>query len=298
MLNFAIIGADNYDMILQKIRSEIEDKLVNITCLFATKPGYYFNADTRLHSIEEIGECNQYLDYYIIADNDELYWWNYLCNQIPEDKIILGRVITKYIGFDLFEYLKLKASNISIISDSCWGGMVYHNLGMRFATPLVNTAVEKEDFFKLILNLEYYMSCPLEKYKERSATLPPVGILGGEVKIGLNHYTDFYEGKKAWERRVDRINYNNIFIEMDTIESEKDVELFKQCKYEKKVAFTKNDYSTKSLFYMKQWDDVNVRIKSGSFRGYVQNIISDCPAFPRPMDVEKMLNGSMDYIRM
>lgn len=99
--------------------------------------------------------------------------------------------------------------NFTIISQNCIGGVFYHDMGMRFLSPTINLFIWQPDFIRMVMNLEHYMSSELEMYWDEKY---PIGILGGDVKIGFMHYQSCSEAKKSWEDRVHRINYDNIVV--------------------------------------------------------------------------------------
>ena len=175
--------------------------------------------------------------------------------------------------------------------------MVYHALGMQFTSPLINTSVAKSDFLMLIGNLKYYFSCEMEKYSERDAYTPPIGILDGKVKIMFNHYLDFEEGKRMWEKRISRVDYNNIFIQTNADLTDYDIKQFDNCPYNKK-AFSRIPKKNKDIVYLSQYESSEVRIATGEFTGYIQNIIQSRPLYPRPIDLLKMLNLEDEFIRI
>ncbi len=55
--------------------------------------------------------------------------------------------------------------------------------------------------------------------------------------INMNHYPDREEAEKKWYERVNRINWNNLFVMMFSTDL-KCVEEFSNLSYQKKVCFT------------------------------------------------------------
>ncbi len=100
------------------------------------------------------------------------------------------------------------AENVTILSQNCIGGVVYHDLGQQFLSPTINTFIPEPDFMKLVLNLGHYMQQELvmawgEEY--------PVGMLG-DVQIHFMHYDTCAQAKAAWNRRRERIRYDKILV--------------------------------------------------------------------------------------
>lgn len=141
--------------------------------------------------------------------------------------------------FDFEEYIEIKNSKISIISRNCWGGICYHYFGLKFNSPFINLFFLDTEFNKLLSDFDNYMSLPLiyekDVYGEREGKSYPVGRLG-DIRIYFNHYASFDEAKRCWERRKDRINYNNLLVVSTT--SCRDVaEEFDKLPYNNKIIF-------------------------------------------------------------
>ncbi len=302
MIRIAFAGSTLIDKILQKLQKEITTGECIFTKIYM-KNTYYFHQieEMEVADLSSAGEESEQFDYIMIADS---CCYNDYYRQLQEffdyKRILDGRKIVEYVGFDLKRFLQIMESEISIFSDTCWGGMLYHSLGMRMNTVLVNTSVEPEDYLELLSNLSYYLSCPMEQYKERSALMPPIGILGGKVKIMFNHYLNFQEGAAAWNRRLERINYNNLFIQMGNFTNYEQVKQFSEISIKNKVGFWLESTDLESICYLKQYEDVKIRAlyMEGEFTEYLQNIILPVPKVFRPINVFKMLLGEKDFMRM
>lgn len=59
---------------------------------------------------------------------------------------------------------RIRNKDISIISMNCTGGILLHDLGLKFLSPTVNLFMRAEDFIKFCENLEYYLS--IDKFVE------------------------------------------------------------------------------------------------------------------------------------
>lgn len=126
------------------------------------------------------------------------------------------RIAEKYFRKQkLFKYrAKLKNKDFSIISSDCVGGLVYHDLGMKFLSPTINLAIPAHDFIKFCENLDYYISLtPVEaNYKQRmnDESYPILKI--DDIYIHCIHYNNSDDAIKKWEERKTRINWNNILM--------------------------------------------------------------------------------------
>jgi len=111
---------------------------------------------------------------------------------------------------------RLKNRSFSIVTNNCIGGVISHDLHLRFLSPTVNLFFENEDFIVFCEHLEYYLSLPvIEMQTDR---LYPVGVLKGKygsVKVYFMHYSGFEEAAAKWEQRSRRVDYSNLFVIME-----------------------------------------------------------------------------------
>ena len=102
---------------------------------------------------------------------------------------------------------KLKNNNFTLITPNCMGGMIYHDLGLRFLSPTINLQIFPFD--KFILNMKEYLEKDLvfvESDKEF-----PVAMLG-DLTICFTHYHSKKEALQKWNDRKKRIVWDNIYI--------------------------------------------------------------------------------------
>lgn len=180
------------------------------------------------------------------------------------------------IDFD--EYITLKESNISIISNNCWGGIIYHTLALECLSPFKNLSVGCKEYIEILKNFHRYMSFEL-KFKKfllepHSHIMYPVMDLGG-IEIHCNHDTDPDIAKEKWKRRVKKINCENLFYEMYT-ESHEDADKF--CSItgcNRKVCFVPFKGNSDEQVQLFKWHgqkefyetvNVNVGIATGSYK--------------------------------
>lgn len=111
----------------------------------------------------------------------------------------------------------------TLITNNCWGGIIYNNYEKEFASPTINLQILPEEFPDFCEHLSFYMSGELTEVKELTpwhqdymtnmfgAVLPdcPLGDIKG-ILVVFQHYKTFEEAKKLWDRRKQRIDYDNI----------------------------------------------------------------------------------------
>lgn len=136
------------------------------------------------------------------------------------------------------------------------------------------------DYIKLLKNLKYYLSLQLKfkkyAYNDELKINYPVCMLD-DVELYFNHYSSLEDVERKWYERVNRINWDNLFIMMFT-EDEKVLEIFDSLDYSKKVCFVpfKSDYQSaffmqivknKEMYNIPFYDVVNKTVK-GFFYDY------------------------------
>ena len=116
----------------------------------------------------------------------------------------------------------LRGRNFTIIANNCWAGKLYQYLDMPYLSPTVGLYFFADDYIKFVQRLHYYLSLklqfiPLEKSRHKAELIErhqeniPIGVLD-DVEIVFRHYATREEAREKWERRVKRINWNDIFI--------------------------------------------------------------------------------------
>lgn len=149
---------------------------------------------------------------------------------------------------------KLTNTDITILSSNCTGGLIYHDLGLKFLSPTVNLSIDSPEFVKMVSNIEYYMSLdPVEIVDEKYKC--PVGMLG-DIEIHFTHYKTFEEGRSKWNERKKRINYDNIYVITNDNDgfTEEDFKVLENCKFRNAVVFTAKDFSSKYACKIDKYD--------------------------------------------
>lgn len=115
---------------------------------------------------------------------------------------------------------RITNTNFTIISNNCWGGGVYEDLGLPYRTPTVGLFFFAPCYLKFIHNIREYSKMNLEfidvsKYdkanKLKSEHYYPIALLGGDIEIHFLHYKTTEEATEKWNRRRERINFGNLF---------------------------------------------------------------------------------------
>lgn len=137
---------------------------------------------------------------------------------------------------------KLKDVSFTIFSNNCLGGVFYHDAGKRFTSPLINTAMDGEDFLRFLENPEHYLN-----YEMRFIEFPghpyPIAQID-DIEVRFVHYKSEEEARKKWIERGKRIIWDNIFViatNHDGLGSEKCLERFDKLPY-KKIMYVSQVY--------------------------------------------------------
>lgn len=145
---------------------------------------------------------------------------------------------------------KLHASDFSLISQNCIGGVFYHDMGLPFLSPTINAFIPEPGFVKMVLNLRYYME---QELVMRWGEEYPIGMLD-DAEIHFMHYETCQEAKDAWDRRKVRINWDKIFVigtDRDGFDDEV-YKLWKQIPYPK-ILFTAHPEFTEDAVYYPEY---------------------------------------------
>lgn len=222
--------------------------------------------------------CNLQLDYIVVMNNKYF-------DEIVEEILSLGftrkQIISYRVlcipGFDFNEYIELVKSNITILSNNCWGGIIYNTLAIECLSPFKNLSVAAKEYIKVLNDLKTYMAYELrfEKFaiEPNINTRYPVMLLG-DVEIHCNHDTDPDVAVEKWNRRVKKINYDNIFAEMYTEDAEI-ADMFCKLDYDKKVCFVPFDTSNNIQIQLHMWQgmkkfweavNINASLRTGSIQ--------------------------------
>lgn len=154
------------------------------------------------------------------------------------------------LRWHLYKNRQLQNRDVTIVSNNCIAGVIYHDCGLRFLSPTVNLWFHTEDFFTYAANIleyspqqgaelreifEYGINYPLGLLTPKSSDLPA-------IKLYFQHYPSFEMAKGKWEQRSKRINLENICMIFECshpiAENSSIPELFRAAPYSHKVIVT------------------------------------------------------------
>lgn len=180
-------------------------------------------------------------------------------HDISHEKIISGEVFGLPC-FDFSKYAEILQNRVSIISDCCFGGCVYHQLKMQFLSPFINTFVDNADYIKLLENFDHYMGKRLELDRDMSVYYGfPIGRLG-DILINFPHDGTFKEAEIRWNKRKERVNVKNMLVMMRIDDDMEIAERFDALPFGKKVGFSSVPIERDSIYYL---PDYHIERKRG-----------------------------------
>ena len=184
----------------------------------------------------------------------------------------------------------IKNKDFSIISNNCWAGRVYQYLDMPYLSPTAGLYFFAPDYIKFVSDLKKYLDAPLrfinpeeskyyDEIKKRNQIDKPIGILD-DVEIVFLHYKTKEEAEEKWNRRKERVNYDNIIIKFSRMDlcTEKEIEEFDKLPFENKFVLNNRlPLKYKSEIYWKEdWKE--------------DGIARDTNPFPGNLKLNKILN--------
>lgn len=183
----------------------------------------------------------------------------------------------------IYYRIGLKNKSFTIISNNCWGGIIYDKFSLPYNTPTIGLWIPPRDYCKFLANLNYYLKQSvvqisyqdshvyelLKKRKEEGRynfNLDNL-IIGRivDVDIIFLHYNSFNDAKNKWEKRCKRVNFKNMLIKFNDQN---------ECTYEDYKDFSKLDFEHKLFFTAnKQWcnNSFDVFVQMFEKDGYVVN---------------------------
>lgn len=152
---------------------------------------------------------------------------------------------------------KLKDANLTIISNNCWGAHVYRYYGMKYLSPTIGLYFYSEDYIKFLKDIKKYLQAeltfiPIEKSKYSKSLIEgkkdcPIGVID-DIEIVFLHYKTEEDAKETWNRRKERINFDNMVVKISEQNfcTEEHLREFDELPFKRKLAIVSRDYGLKS----------------------------------------------------
>lgn len=202
--------------------------------------------------------------------------------------------------FDFTKYLRLKKSNITILSNSCIAGRIYNKLALETLSPTKNMYCLGKSFVRFCNNIDYYLKQEIRPLYNNDITEGTVGLedffhkgILDDIVWTFNHDEHMENALNKWRSRVEKVNVDNIAVVM-IILNDKDIELFDQIKFQKKLGVYYKETDSPHIIYCPTWNEEKIRFQ------YNSNWISYANQFLESLakiDWINFLVDGNDYIR-
>jgi uncharacterized protein (DUF1919 family) len=184
--------------------------------------------------------------------------------------------------YNLYNRKRLKNTEVTLVASNCNGGCILNDLHMRFNSPFINLWIMPDDFIRLCGNMKYYMGCKLDFVCEEGISYP-IGKLD-DIKIYFQHYASKEEAEMLWNKRKQRMDFENVWILFTDREG---------CTYDDLKRFDRLDYKYKVVFCNKKYPE----IKSAQYIPGFENedCVGMCMAYENKYTYKKFYD-SFDYV--
>lgn len=167
--------------------------------------------------------------------------------------------VLKYwrVGLANWRKKQLKSTDFTIISNNCWGGMIYESYNLKKESPTVGMFFMAKDYVEFLSDLKGYISSELifiKPEESRWKDMPqlaederfghyPVGVLSNgknTIELFFLHYHSEQEAREKWQRRIKRINWDRMLVKFNDQNgcTEKEVDDFMKLSFKNKLFFT------------------------------------------------------------
>lgn len=210
-----------YNTILNLLKVYEKSDQIEIVGITARDlPDFKYLDSYRLLNLKEL-QAESY-DYIMVLSNDyfvEIVKLAMEFANVPREKIVSYHILEiPYFNFRQYDFIKKQ--KISIVSNNCWGGLIYNTLSMECRSPFKNVSFSPENYIKMLSNLKHYLSIdPIWTGKKemdvnQNRAVPMLEL--DDVLIKCNHDLDADEAIRKWKYRRDKFNWNNMLVEMYT----------------------------------------------------------------------------------
>lgn len=177
---------------------------------------------------------------------------------------------------------RLKNRDFSLFASNCNGGCICHDLGLPFRSPFVNLYLTAPDFVRFLEAPKEYLSYPLE-FQQTDKTYPVATLK--DVTLHFMHYQTPADAQAAWERRKQRINWDNLFVMMSDQDG---------CTKAVMEAFDALPYPNKVIFTHLPQPDIRSAVYIPGFEK--QDAVGNCDAFVGRFSGKKYFDA-FDYVK-
>ena len=142
---------------------------------------------------------------------------------------------------------ELRNTDFTLLTPNCMGGILLHDLGLRFLTPTVNLMMTQTDFLQFVVHLNEYLQGHFTFFESPGESCPCAHLRSEgipDITVFFTHYKTAEEAESKWQERAKRINWDNLFVfieERDGL-TRQDLEALSKLPVRGVVAFTCNPF--------------------------------------------------------
>lgn len=153
---------------------------------------------------------------------------------------------------------RLRVHEFCVISNNCWGGIVYSDLELPYQSPFVNMFMYADCYLAMLERFDYYLSFDMvftdrSKYFVGAASYP-IGLLE-DLEIHFLHYQDAAEANVRWNNRKNRLTQSNRVLVMSERDgcTESHIRRFDALPFGNKILFASKDYKLCTTTVVRSW---------------------------------------------
>lgn len=247
---------------------------------------------------EEIQEFT--FDYIVVSTEkyyQEIVTYGVEILKIDRSRFLHGKIF-EIPCFDWKRYLTIYQSNISIVAELCYGGILSNHLGLAFNSPFVNVRVDQgKGYTKMLYGLDYYMSVSPEIRESEENKVWMGGCIEypilwyDDIVLHGFHFKNTNDFLSSWERRRKRYNKNENII-FKILYNENDLEEFDKLPVKNKVGFYYKNTAMERVITV-PFDRYHYVY---AFSTCVHEYITSGTVF-QEMDIFKLLSGEKEFKR-
>lgn len=155
--------------------------------------------------------------------------------------------------------------DVTIISNNCWGGFMYQSCKLSYSSPFIGLYMYAPEYISMLRNLRYNLAQPLHFLKHENSkyrSIVPqqyiIGTLGDTgIELVFMHYHLEEEALEKWNRRLKRINWNNMIVKFSDTDygcTDALISEFDKMPFKHKVCFTAKPHpDCKSVMTMEEY---------------------------------------------
>lgn len=172
---------------------------------------------------------------------------------MKENKIKKKVKDTYYKYINIIQKNKFNKTDFSIISNNCFGGIIYRNNHIPYQSPTCGLFFMAGDYIKFIYNMDKYLNKEIKEIDIKASKnydylieIKYDGIVGviDDIEIYFLHYDNINEVNEKWKRRCKRINYKRLIYKFNdqNLCTYEDLKAFHNFKADNKICFTSKKY--------------------------------------------------------